>query len=461
MANSLGSILPSLAFLDAVVQDNTLAREFNDALFPELLYRAEATPEKWEANLGERQVFTRSALLPVTTAPLTAGTDPGPEQVSYEQWEVTAKQHGKSMDTHLPSSRTALASIFARNAKTLGLNAGQTLNRLARNRLFCSYVGGDTVATAAGTAVAVVPVSSINGFTDTIVNGRLTPVSASNPKTATLSGVGTVSVIGTAAADPLVPFGPGTLTLSATATWAADARVKAADAPTIIRPAAATTIDGLTSASLITLRDIREAVATLQRNRVPKHPDGYYHVHMDPLAVSHIFGDNEFQRLNQSLPDGLRYSQFAIGHLLGCLFFTNNESPNSGNTGTQIGTRGGATLGSEILAETANTSGVPILRTIVTGGGSIMEKYIDESAEYISEAGHTGKVGAFNVVNNGIEVPIERTRYIIRAPLDRLQQVVSQSWSASLDFGVPSDLLSGQSNGRFKRAVVIESGSTS
>jgi hypothetical protein len=232
------------------------------------------------------------------------------------------------------------------------------------------------------------------------------------------------------------------------------------DAPTIIRAGSASTVDGLTSASIISLKEIREAVATMQRNRVPKHDDGYYHVHLDPLAVSHIFGDNEFQRLNQSMPDGSRYAQFAIGTLLGCIFYTNSESPSVGNTGTQTGTRGSATAGSEIYAETRNLAGVPILRTIITGGGTIMEKWIDETTEYVSDAGLNGKVGSFRVVNNAVEVMIERTRYILRAPQDRLQQVVSQSWSASLDFGVPTDLLTGMSNGRFKRAVVIESGSS-
>jgi len=459
MAATLGSILPSLGFLDAIVQDNTLAREYHDALFPELLFRADAVPERWEANLGERQIYTRSSLLAVDPTPLTPGADPLPEQVSYEQWEVNAAQYSKTLDTSMPASRTALASLFLRNAKTLGLNAGQTLNRLARNKLYCSYLGGDTVTTALGAATTTVSVASINGFTTVVVNGQAVPVSPTNPKIATISGVaGTVNVVGAAAADPLVPFGPGTLTLSVAQTFAANARVLAADAPTIVRAGGAATVDGLTSLSTLTLRDVRNAVALMQRNRVPTHEDGYYHVHLDPLAVSQLFSDNEFQRLNQSLPDGIRYERFAVGMMLGCIFFTNSESPSFENTGTQITTRGAARLGREIYAETRNLSGVPVLRTIVTGGGSMMEKWIDENAEYMSEAGATGRIGAFRVVNNGIEVPIERTRYIIRSPLDRLQQVVSQSWSASLDFGIPTDLLSGLTGARFKRAVVIESG---
>ena len=161
----------------------------------------------------------------------------------------------------------------------------------------------------------------------------------------------------------------------------------------------------------------------------------------------------------QGLPDDYRYMRFVVGVRYGCVFFSNSESPTSVNTGTLISTRGLAFASPEIFAEVTNKSGIGIIRTIITGGGTLMEKWIDEQAEYVSEAGYQGKVGSFAIVNNGIQVSIERTRYIIRAPQDRLQQTVSQSWSASLDFGVPSDLLGGQTSARFKRAVVIESGS--
>jgi len=84
----------------------------------------------------------------------------------------------------------------------------------------------------------------------------------------------------------------------------------------------------------------------------------------------------------------------------------------------------------------------------------VYEKYIDES-QFLTDAGVTGKIGEFSVMNGGVAVMSERIRYILRAPLDRLQQIVSQSWSWSGDFPVPSDGLVGNS-ARFKRAAVIE-----
>lgn len=98
--------------------------------------------------------------------------------------------------------------------------------------------------------------------------------------------------------------------------------------------------------------------------------------------------------------------------------------------------------------------GLDIKRALVIGGGAIYEKYIDESA-FITEAGVQGKIGEFSIVNGGVQIMTQRIRYILRAPQDRLQQIVGQAWSWSGDFGVPSDALVGNS-ARFKRCTVIE-----
>jgi hypothetical protein len=73
----------------------------------------------------------------------------------------------------------------------------------------------------------------------------------------------------------------------------------------------------------------------------------------------------------------------------------------------------------------------------------------------VSEAGVTGKIGEFQVVNQGIEVNLENVRLAIRSPIDRLMDMVSATWSITTAFPVPSDVTSG-GNERFKRGIVIE-----
>lgn len=448
--------------ITSIIQDRTLERVFHDALFPRLLFRAEAMPELWPANLGERMVFSRAGLMPVNVSALTPGQDPTPANFGYEQWEVEARQYGNSVDTHMPTSYVALAPLVLRNTVQLGLNAGQTMNRLTRNPLFRAYLGGSSVNVgAAAIGATQIVVASINGFTENLVNARPAPVSSSNPLAISFGNLEPANtVVGATPLNPNEPFGPGTLSLGAALSVGLPNRtsVLAANRTRIARVGGGATIDAITGTQILTLQDIINAVSYLRENNVPPTADGFYHVHLTPTAEGELFADNQFQRLWQSIPSDSPYAAFAIGQLLGCRFYRNTESPISTNVGTLIDTTGGvagsARSASEIGAEVINQAGIPIQRTIIVGGGALYEKFLDES-KFISEAGVTGKIGEFSIVNNGIAIMTERIRFTMRAPLDRLQQVMAQTWSWSGDFAVPSDALQGSAS-RFKRAICIE-----
>lgn len=453
MTVSLPGLPDSLANL---IQDRTLERIFHDALYPRLLFRSEAMPELWQANLGERMVFTRTGLIPVSTNPLTPGVDPQVASYAMEQWQAEARQFGNAIDTHMPTSYVTLAPLFLRNTVQLGLNAGETLNRLTRNRLFRAYLGGTTnIAVAALAGATQVEVSSINGFTETLLNAAPTPVGPAAPLPVVI-GAEAVSVIGAVPANPLDPFGRGTLFLAAALVAPAVLRaaVIAANRSRITRVGGGSTVDALGAGNIITMQDVINAVTRLRTAKIPACADGYYHVHLTPEGEAEIFADPVFQRLYQSLPESAAYRDLAIGQLLGCRFYRNTENPNPENSGALVASGSGAFVSGEVGADVLNAAGLTVRRALVVGGGSIYEKYLDES-KYISEAGVTGKIGQFSVVNNGVQVMTQRIRYIMRAPLDRLQQVVGQAWSWSGDFAVPSDSLTGDT-ARFKRAVVIE-----
>lgn len=445
-----------------LAQSRTLERVFHDALFPRLLFRLEAVPELWQANLGEQMIFTRTGLIAPSITPIQPGQDPAPQSFSTEQWDAVASQYGNTIDTHMPSNYVTLASLFLRNTQQLGLNAGQSLNRLARNRLFAAYLAGETTTRTIGVIGAnTLQVSSLSGFTQVVVGGRLQTVSSLAPLPVTFSMVGEPAntVIGFAANDPAQPLGPGVLTFASALTTAVTVRsgVYASNRSRRLRVGGAATVDGISGANILTLNDVISAVSRLRDLSVPPHADGRYHVHLSAQAEAELFRDNHWQRLHQSLPESYAYRALAIGEAVGCIFFRNSEDPSVDTVSSTIalpGTTGGALLAPEIGAEVVNDAGLPIRRTIVTGGGVLYEKYLDES-RYISEAGVTGKIGEFSIVNNGAQVMTSRIRLILRSPLDRLQQVVSQTWSWSGDFPVPSDQTSGDA-ARFKRAIVLE-----
>lgn len=450
----------------ALNQKGLIERAFHDGLYPNLAFRAEAMPEEWPANTGTQQFQSRPGLLAPTVTPIAPGTDPTSQALNFEQWIAQLAQYANSIDTHMPTSVTASANLFLRNIKQLGLQAGQSVNRIARNAMFQAYLSGQTTTlTTIASTDTQVRVAAINGFTDVVNPGGNVPpatVSQSNPLPITIgsgSAAVSASVTGYIPDDPSDLNGPGTLLLSAqvgTAFTSTRITVKSAYAPIVVRSAPGDSVDAISAGDSITLQQCINAIAFLRRANVTPHDDGFYHAHLSSLGNAQFFTDPVFQRLNQSLPEHVVYKEGFIGHIAGIMFILNNEAPEPFyNSGNQIVTAQLGQYGSELGSEVVNGAGVNIGRVLITGKGSVYERYLDESA-YVTEAGTMGKIGEFNITNNGLQIMTERIRLILRAPQDKLQQVVTASWSITTSFPTPSDITAPSGPQRFKRAVVCE-----
>lgn len=455
-------------------QRGLIERAFHDSLYPNLAYRAEAAPEEWPMNTGNEVFMTRTGLLAPSVQPLTPGVDLTPQASYNEQWSAELNQYGGADDVDMPTSATANASLFMRKIHTLGLNAGQTMNRVARNAMFRAYLSGQTVALGAILiAATTIPVAALNGFRFVLnptTSARPVPVSPATPLSIRV-GAGTsavsASVIGVIPNDPADPDGPGVLLLSAaigTAFAATRTAVKTTVCPRVVRSSGGDSIDAIGPADTFVLQQAINAVAFLRNANVPPHEDGFYHAHISPLANAQVFADPVFQRLNQSLPEHVIYKEGFIGTISGVMFFMNSESPALLNSGqlTDTSAATGAPSGAigkyarELGAEVVNGNGVNIGRVLITGRGSVYERWMDEQKAFMSEAGVTGKIGEFTVVNNGIQILTERIRLIIRAPIDRAQQKVGLAWTASTSFPVPSDILAPNGVEMYRRAVILE-----
>jgi len=444
-----------------LVQQGLLERAFHDGLFPALLYRAEAQEEEWGANSGTEIFMTRRGLLEPNTTPLKPGTDPTPQTLSYEQWVARLERYGDTIDTHVPTSVVSNADQFLSNIKALGLQAGQSLNRIPRDALFKAYESGQTNTIAAALAADTqIRVAALNGFTDVVIKGvnvRPAPVSAATPLAIAITGVvGTRNVIGFNPDDPDDPFGPGTLFLDAALGVGVPARspVLSSARPLVVRSGGGTSVDAIGAGDVFQLQDAINAVNRLRRNNVMPHEDGFYHAHISPDGNSQVFTDPVFQRLNTALPDHTYYQEAFLGTIAGIAFYLNNESPDSLNAGKRTATGAASFYSAGIGAETTNAAGINIGRILITGRGALYERWLDER-QYVTEAGVTGKTGEFTVVNQGIEVMTERIRLILRAPINRLQDKVAATWSTTTSFPVPSDVTAGGPQ-RFKRAIIIE-----
>jgi hypothetical protein len=455
-ANFVVAFNPTLV---SAIQDRTLVRVFRDALFPRLLYRGEASPEMWVVNLGNNQTFTRTGLIPPTTRPVQANQDPTPSGYDAEQWEATALQYGGTIDTHMPTSYVSLASLYLRNMHQLGLHAGQSLNRTVRDKVYNAYTAGNTVVRTTVGAGATFDAVSVNGLTRRLLNGRPQPVSPTNPLPVTIISGGVPANFNIIGVTPDVAgdeIHGGTVTLDAAhAGLTARDPVLAGNRSQVINAGGAVSIDGIAAGDQFTMADIRAAVAQMRRNNVPPHDDNMYHCHLDPDSESQVFGDNEFQRLNQSIPDYVHYREFALAQIAGVTFYRNTEAPLESTVDQNPQT--GFTFAPELVNVPGAGAAVSIHRPLFTGQGYIEEKYLDEG-RYISDAGIQGKIGEFAVVNNGIQVMTERIRLILRAPQDRFQQQTSSTWSFSGDWPLPTDATNPTSTADFKRGVIVQHG---
>ncbi len=461
------SVIVQDTAIRSLVQDNLLERAFHDALFPRMLFRGEAVAQAWPAGVGDVQIFSAPGLIPPNLQPLRPGDDPTPVSYPVEQWMAQLQQYAGTIDTHMPTSMVAIANLFLRNAQQLGLQSAMTLNRIVRDRMYNAAESGWTVADGAQGPTATLRVKRLNGFTrarnPTLANGsqvRFDPVSASNPLTIQVfDTAGPAYVTRTVTAfTPDTPgdeIGPGTLTLAGgNVTVLTRAAVIAVDRTAIVRVGGGDKVDDIIASDIPTLSDVRTAVATFWTENVPEHGDGRFHCHLDPVSQAKIFADNEFQRLLTALPDYYMYRQFALGELLGTVFYRNSECPIAQTViGGSTATFDQRDPFAGELFNTGASTGVRIHRMLFTAQGGVYEYYSDLS-NLLTEAGVIGKVGEPSITNNGIEVMSERIQLIIRAPLNRLQDQVSTSWKFIGDWPVRTDASVGGAP-RYKRFLSV------
>lgn len=462
MADGVALSIPGM--MAYVRQEGLLERAYHDGLFPNLIYRQEAPFEEWPANTGQDIFMTKPGLLAPIVEPIQPGAEPPAQEFPWEQWTAHLAQIPGSIDIHMPTSVVSNANLFLRKIKQLGLQAGQSINRVARNALFKAYLSGQTnLIAGAGAGDTSIRVAALNGFIDVVdptAEIRPVPPGPANPLAIVIMGATPIkaNVIGYVADNPKDPYGPGTLILQA-AVGGAGAPIRSpvlsAVAPLVMRASGGYSVDAISPADTLVLQTLINAVAFLRDANVQPHDDGLYHAHISAGGNAQLFADPVYQGINKSLPEGSAYSSGFVGSIAGIAFYMNNETPTTTNTGARQQTGNKAMYSPEIGAETTNEQGVNIGRVIITGQGAIYERGLDEG-QYVTEAGLTGKAAEFDVVNNGVSVSTERIRLYLRAPVDKLGQIVTATWSITTSFPVPSDITAPSGPQRFKRAVVVE-----
>ena len=433
--HDIRSVLP--AALRAEMQTGFLERLFRETLVPEFVYGTVADVEPFAGGLGDNKTMTRPGIITPDPTPVTAGSDAAVGSYNIEQWSVTMDRYSKSLDTEMVASALTLQSKFLEDIKRLSLNAGQTLNLLARNKLYAAYSGGRSWVTTTATSDTTVLVNSVAGFGFVTVNGVLTPVSASNPLTVTIYPAGG----GTGVPNTVTGVNTGTnaLTLGTAVVDTVGQAIVAANAPATVRGAGLSAFD-LTGSNTATFALFRAGVTRLRKMAVPTI-GGYYVAHVDPDTESQLFADSDFKQALQGRVDSPIYRDLSIGRFGGIDWVRNLEAP------TILG--GTATSG--------NPGTLTVHRPVIMGGGALIAAPLEGIDSFLAGTGVEG-VNAVSMVNVAPGVDVSLT---VRAPQDRHGTTIASTRQWFGDYGVPTDLYAGVAGGStdpalFKRAVVLE-----
>lgn len=430
------------AALQPIIQQGFLDREFENALRSKLGYRMVADREEFAVGIGETLTKTRAGLKPSVTTPLAAATntnlDNGLVATNWgvEQYTISLNFYAATQDLNMVTSRVGIASQFLQNAYTNGEQAARSLDELARNALFSPYFGGNTrVITALEGASENVDVDDIRGFLSVFVNGVQQPVSPSSPLTVTV-GESLYSLVGAVADATNISTAPGgisgQLTLASSVSvsdGALGSAVQAATASAIVRPADRATTAALQATDTLTMGSLLDAVALLRRNAVPT-VEGVYNCYLDPVSARQLFSDADFKQLFQGATSANAvFKQGMVSDFLGLRFITTTEA---------------------YVQAHPSISGLNVRRPIVCGQGALIE-------------GDFAGMAADDVApKDSLVQVIDGVAMVTREPIDRLQQIIAQSWYWIGGFCAPSDTTTTPTtvptatNANYKRAVLLE-----
>ena len=434
------SNFPSI--LQPIIQQGFLEREFQQAMASRLGYRACADRQEFAVGIGETLTKTRAGLKPSVTQPVPAATNTNldnglvPTGWGVEQYTITINHYAATTDLNMVTSRVGIAGQFLQNAAINGEQAARSLDELARNALFAPYFGGNTrVRTALGSAGPTIAVDDIRGFTSAFVNGVQNPIGGSTTLTVT-TGASVHSLIGVTADSINVSTTPGgisgALTFAdnvSTSDGALGSPVQAANASVIIRPSGRATTAALTPTDTLTMGSLLDAVSKLRMNAVPEI-DGAYNCYLDPVSSRQLFADQDFRQLFQGATSANQvFRNGMINDFLGLRFVPTTEA---------------------YVQAHPTLAGAVVRRPIIVGQGALIE------------GDFAGMAESDIAPSDSIVSVVDGIAMVTREPIDRLQQIIAQSWYWIGGFCAPSDTMTNPlvvptaTNASYKRAVMVE-----
>ena len=338
--------------LQDLVQSTFLARQLEEGLDSDLAYRRQATEETISGRIGSIIIIPRigrkaPVTVPLSPTTLTANLDNGltPSLPASETYQYNLAEWGATEDVDLIGSLVACADLVKAASRTNGVQAAQSMERLAKISLFGAYDTGNTFVRndlTPASSLSQVHVDDLRGFQVVQVNGVLTPVSPANPlpcfeyRTTAAGVMQSFNVVGVVPDAPNGSVYPGSspdafgnilsdgvsgllLITGASAVPVQGDGIIAANAPKIVRPMNKPAVTMLNSGDPATLGLLLDAKARLNSNSVSAFPDGTYHFIHDPSVMRQLLADQQFLIAYAARYQSREYQEGQIFELFGIL----------------------------------------------------------------------------------------------------------------------------------------------
>ena len=156
----------------------------------------------------------------------------------------------------------------------------------------------------------------------------------------------------------------------------------------------------------LTMSNLLDAVAKLRINAVPEI-DGVYNCYLDPVSARQLFADPDFKQLFQGATSANQvFRQGMVNSFLGLRFIPTTEA---------------------FVQPHPTIASLMVRRPIICGQGALIEgDFAGMAAEDVAPA-------------DSIVTIVDDVAMVTREPIDRLQQIIAQSWYWIGGFCAPSD----------------------
>ena len=205
--------------------------------------------------------------------------------------------------------------------------------------------------------------------------------------------------------------------------------VTGSTASSIVRPSQRANTSLVGASDTLAMSCLLDAVAKLRLNAVPEI-DGAYNCYLDPVSARQLFADPDFKQLFQGATSANQvFKRGMTNDFLGLRFVPTTEA---------------------FVQPHPTLSGLMIRRPVICGQGALIE------------GDFAGMATSDVAPSDSIISMVDGIAMVTREAIDRLQQIIAQSWYWIGGFCAPSDTTTNSTtvptatNAAFKRAVIVE-----